>query len=161
GILMTAKRIFAALTLTAIVITQAATAQAQSNTCGAVLPQDEELIIRSVEEKCLPVFLQPQLTGECPKANAPQLKGAWLITFNPFPRDASHAFISLATFTSDGGVLNSSAGLSIGGRHAYSRWPPSQYRARQYQMIRAGAMNLSSKMRLPNKKAPLPCSSYF
>jgi len=112
---MTTRRIFVVLTLTAIAVIQASTAQAQSNTRGAILTQDKELKVSPLEDTCSSPLLQPRLTGECPKATAPQLKGSWLITFNPVSGDAPLAFASLATFTSDGGVINTAAGVTIDG----------------------------------------------
>src|SRR5262245_5746944 len=98
---MNAKRIFTALTLIVMVVIQAATARAQSNTRGAVLPQIEELKISIVEETCRPYLSQPQAPSECQKSKASQLKGTWLITFTPRFEDGAAQFTSLAAFTLD------------------------------------------------------------
>src|SRR5574341_1317313 len=112
---MTTKKIFFASLLIGMIAIQAATAQAQSNPGGVLLPQNEELKLSPVEEICRLYLLNSQVVSECSRSKPPQLKGSWMITFTPRSESEAPPFTSLATFTPDGGVINSAAGITIGG----------------------------------------------
>src|SRR5262245_47151327 len=110
---MTTRNIYFAILLIGTLAIHAVTAHAQSNARSLTLPQKEELKVAAstVEDTCRSfgsALLETESEGKCPKNAAPQPKGAWILTFTPYDGQAP-PFFSLATFSSDGVVINTAA----------------------------------------------------
>ncbi len=113
---MTTRKIFFASLVIGTLAIQAATANAQSRARGASLPQNEELrVIPAVAEDTCRLSASEDESGRgYPRTGAPQMKGAWILSFTPNSED-SPPFSSLATFSSDGLVINTAAGVTYDG----------------------------------------------